>query len=304
MMWPGELFQFPLSGAWMDPYLLVLLGFVVGVLGGFFGVGGSFIAGPSLAFMGLPMNYVVGTDLCHIAGKSVVAAKKHRALGNVDVKLGLLMTLGTVIGVEAGVMLIEYLKKLGLVDKVVSYVFLVILCSVSAFMLLEGLLTLRRERRQQEGGAMEGLARRVQAFRFGPMISLPESGIPQISLFVVLFVSFIGGFCGGFLGGGAGYIRMPLMVFVLGIPTHIAVGTDLFEIVISAGWGTFSHALRGNVDVMIALVMQTGAAIGAQIGAQMTQHIRGTWIRLAFVPLPLIGAALLIAKLMRGGGGH
>jgi hypothetical protein len=93
---------------------------------------------------------------------------------------------------------------------------------------------------------------------------------------------------------------MPSMVYVLGIPTHLAVGTDLFEIIISASYGTFTHALKGNVDIMIALVMNTGAAIGAQIGAIATQYFTGPKIRFAFVPLPLIGAVVVVYTLMAG----
>lgn len=302
--------EFTISGVTMDPAFLVMLGFVVGVMGGFFGVGGSFLAGPSLFAAGIPMNYVVGTDLAHIAGKSVVAAKKHRALGNVDLKLGWIMTIGTVVGVEAGAQAIEHLKQTADVDRVVAMSFLTILVLVSSFMAYEGVLSLRRMRKERaEGKAISeepvaGISRWVQSLRLGPMVSLPTSGIARISLLVILVVSFIGGFCSGFLGGGAGYIRMPMMVYVLGIPTHVAVGTDLFEIVLSAGYGTVTHALKGNVDVMIALVMQTGAAIGAQIGVVCTQYISGPKIRLAFVPLPLIGAGLLVYKLLKGGGGH
>jgi uncharacterized membrane protein YfcA len=132
------------------------------------------------------------------------------------------------------------------------------------------------------------------------MISLPASGVKAISLWVIILVSFIGGLFSGFLGGGAGYIRMPMLVYVLGIPTHLAVGTDLFEIIISASYGTFSHALKGNVDILIALVMHTGAAIGAQIGAISTQYFAGPKIRMAFVPLPLIGAAIVIYTMVTG----
>src|SRR5437899_14606 len=187
---------FPISNAHINPIYLVVVGFIIGILGGFFGVGGSFLAGPALRLMGVDWNYAVGTDLAHIVGKSIVAAKQHRALGNVDLKLGSIMAFGTI--------------------------------------------------------------------------------------------------------GGAGYIRMPSMVYVVGIPTHLAVGTDLFEIVISASYGTFTHAIKGNVDILIALVMHTGAVIGAQIGVVATQYFAGPKIRLAFVPLPLIGAAIVIYTLMTG----
>src|ERR1700722_2230238 len=104
---------FPISGAHISPVYLVIVGFIIGILGGFFGVGGSFIAGPALFAVGVPMNFVVGTDLAHIVGKSIVAAKRHRVLGNVDIKLGLIMAIATIAGVETGAQFIEILKRRG-----------------------------------------------------------------------------------------------------------------------------------------------------------------------------------------------
>lgn len=94
---------------------------------------------------------------------------------------------------------------------------------------------------------------------------------------------------------------MPFLVYLLGVPTHVAVGTDLFEVIVSAGYGTLTHALKGNVDIMIALVMHTGAALGAQIGALTTERFTGPNIRLAFVPLPFVGAVVLAYSLLTGG---
>src|SRR5204863_559840 len=110
---------FPISGTHIDPVYLIGVGFVVGILGGFFGVGGSFIAGPGLFAAGVPMNFVVGTDLAHIVGKSIVATRKHFIRGNVDMKLGLIMFSGTIAGTEVGAQGIEYLKKVGHVNTVV-----------------------------------------------------------------------------------------------------------------------------------------------------------------------------------------
>jgi hypothetical protein len=95
-----------------------------------------------------------------------------------------------------------------------------------------------------------------------------------------------------------------MMVYLLGVPTHVAVGTDLFEIVISAGFGTVTHALKGNVDILIALVMNTGAVIGAQIGATSTRFFVGPRIRLFFSVLPIVGAALMFLSLLGLMGGH
>ena len=300
---------FPISNSHISPVYLAAIGFLIGVLGGFFGVGGSFIAGPALRAVGLDWNFAVGTDLAHIVGKSVVAAKRHRALGNVDLKLGLIMAFGTIGGAEVGAQLIQMLKRAGNVNLVVSIVSIAVYLSISTFMIWESRKTLAQARlpsgivkgakAKHDPSAFKHITSAIQRLKIAPMITLPASGV-TISLWVIVLVAFVGGLFSGFLGGGAGYIRMPSMVYVLGIPTHLAVGTDLFEIIISASYGTFTHAIKGNVDILIALVMHTGAAIGAQIGAISTQYFTGPKIRLAFVPLPLIGAAIVIYTLMTG----
>jgi uncharacterized membrane protein YfcA len=302
---------FPISHADINPIYLVVVGFLIGILGGFFGVGGSFIAGPALRLMGVDWNYAVGTDLAHIVGKSIVAARQHRTLGNVDFKLGMLMAFGTIGGAEAGAQLIQALKRAGNVNTVVSFVAIAVYVGIALFMLWESQKTLRsgdkpKETRvegtqsKEDRSAFHPVTRSIQRIKIWPMIDLPTSGIQQISLWIILLVAFVGGLFSGFLGGGAGYIRMPSMVYVLGIPTHLAVGTDLFEIVISASYGTWTHAIKGNVDILIALVMHTGAVVGAQIGVVATQYFAGPKIRLAFVPLPLIGAAIVIFTLVTG----
>ncbi|HZR06826.1 MAG TPA: sulfite exporter TauE/SafE family protein [Candidatus Udaeobacter sp.] len=303
---------FPISGAHISPIYLAAIGFLIGLLGGFFGVGGSFLAGPALRLAGLDWNFAVGTDLAQIGGTSLVAARRHRALGNIDFRLGFIMALGTIGGAEVGAQAIQILKRAGNVNFVVSIVSIVVYLCVSAFMLWESRKTLLSRKGQSPAGTTEDarskkdhsafahVSRAIQRLKISPMIALPASGIRAISLWIILLVAFVGGLFSGFLGGGAGYIRMPSMVYVLGIPTHLAVGTDLFEIIISASYGTFSHAVKGNVDILIALVMQTGAAIGAQIGAISTQYFAGPKIRLAFVPLPLIGAAIVIYTMISG----
>src|SRR5712692_7646306 len=144
---------FPISGAEISPIYLVIVGFVIGIMGGFFGVGGSFIAGPALRLVGLDWNFAVGTDLAHIVGKSVVAAKRHRALGNVDLRLGLIMALGTIGGAEVGAQLIQLLKREGNVDFVVSIISIVIYFSISFFMVWESWKTVSLQRKK--GGPAE-----------------------------------------------------------------------------------------------------------------------------------------------------
>lgn len=297
--------NFPVAGVTVDPFLLAGIGFVVGVLGGFFGVGGGFLAGPLMFWAGVPMPFVVGTDLAHMTGKSLVAARRHRALGHVDIKLGLVMVGGTVVGVECGAWIIEGLKAAGSVDLVIGVVYIVILLVIGTFTAWESVRALRMTRTDRIPASdtlgFQGMARRVHRIALPPMVSFPASGIASISLWPVLGVGFLTGLLAGTLGVGGGFVRMPLLVYVTGVPTHVAVGTDLFEIVISAGYGTVTHALKGNVDVLMALVMQTGAALGAQIGALSTQYFAGPRIRLLFSVLPFLGAAMVAARLVGSG---
>src|SRR5205085_285427 len=195
----GDRMDFLISGGHISPIYLVLIGFIIGIFGGFFGVGGSFLAGPALFALGVPMNFVVGTDLAHIVGKSIVAAKKHRVLGNVDLKLGSIMVIGTIVGVEIGAQGIEALKHRANIDQVVGITFVIVLISISAFITWESMLTIRmqreREREAEQSGvaarvldekedesALDHIARRVHGIRLPPMISLPVSGIERISV--------------------------------------------------------------------------------------------------------------------------
>jgi uncharacterized membrane protein YfcA len=300
--------HFPISGVTVNPLFLAGVGFLVGVLGGLFGVGGGFLAGPMMYLVGVPMNFVVGTDLAHMTGKSIVAARRHRTLGHVDIKLGLLMVLGTIPGIEIGARIIEGLEAAGSIDVVVGWAYIAILLTIGTFTAWESLRAMRLvriERMQaRDALAFRGVTRRVHLFNLPPLISLPNSGIESISLWVVLGVGFFTGLLAGVLGVGGGFVRMPMMVYLVGVPTHVAVGTDLFEVVISAGFGTVTHALKGNVDILIALVMHTGAAIGAQIGAMSTRFFVGPRIRLFFSVLPFIGASLVILRMIGLVGGH
>lgn len=293
--------EFPIAGVTINPILLAGIGFLVGILGGFFGVGGGFIAGPFMFWAGVPMNFVVGTDLAHMTGKSIVASKRHRTLGHVDMKLGAFMIFSTIVGVEIGAQIIERLEETGAVDLVIGVVYIVILLLISGFTAWESVRALRMIRSDQmdvkDAVGFQGLARRAQKIKIWPMMSFPDSGIASISLWTVFGVGFITGVLSGALGVGGGFIRMPLLVYVLGVPTHVAIGTDLFEIVFSSGYGTITHALKGNVDILMALVMQTGAALGAQIGATSTRFFAGPKIRLFFSILPLFGAIMVVLTL-------
>jgi uncharacterized membrane protein YfcA len=292
----------PISGVEIMAWKLVLLGFTVGVIGGFFGVGGAFMVTPALNVFGFPMAYAIGTDMAHIAGKSVVATAKHRKYGNVDMRLGVLMIVGTAIGIEGGATTIMWLEKVGRVDFVVRITYMVLLFGLSSYMFYEYWSLTKGATSTSKPVAdagTSGLALKMQKLHIPPMIHLKVSGF-TISVWVILIVSAFTGFLAGFLGVGGGFIRMPSLMYVIGCPTRVAVGTDLFEIVITGAYGAFTYALKQRVELIAAAVMLIGAAVGAQFGTLATQYVKGLKIRLYFASTMGLAGVAVIFKHIAG----
>lgn len=287
----------PIAGMHFNVLILLGIGFSVGVLGGFFGVGGAWVVTPALNIFGFHMAYAIGTDLAHIFGKSIVATKKHRKMGNVDVKMGLLSIIGSVIGVEVGARNVMWLTSKGLAGPVVRYSYMVLLFGLGLFMLYD---YFTKDRRQAKKIALQekGLEKvEKKGWHIPPMINFPVSGV-RASLWVILAVFFVTGWLSGFLGVGGGFIRMPALIYLIGCPTAIAIGTDLFSVVFTGAYGCFTYALKGRVEFIAALIMLCGAAVGAQIGVAAIKYVRGYSIRLLFaVMIILAGTSVTLKQL-------
>lgn len=286
----------PIAGVEIMAWQLVLLGLTVGVIGGFFGIGGAFMVTPALNVFGFPMAYAIGTDMAHIAGKSIVATAKHRKLGNVDMKLGLIMVLFTAIGIELGASLIMWLERIGRVGPIVRVVYMVLLFGLGTYMLYEYYkLTRGAAGRKAEDGHISALAKKLHSINLPPMIRLKASGL-TISLWIIGGVATFTGFIAGFLGVGGGFIRMPALMYVIGCPTTVAVGTDLFEVMISGAYGAFTYAMKSRVELVAAVVMLLGAAVGAQFGTLATKYVKGLTIRLYFAVTMLLAGVSVVFK--------
>ena len=283
---------FPSTGDSVSLVWLLSLGLSVGILSGFFGVGGGFLVTGGLIVLGVPEFYAVGTGLALITGSSTINALKHRKLGNVDFRLGLFMVLGSIPGVETAKRLLLYLETRGLEDEVIHYVYVVVLAGLGTFLLYDWL----RSGRKQGGGdvAPPGpFVSRVRNFGLPPRVSLPVAGIPSMSIWVLVALGFSIGLFAGLLGAGGGFLLMPALVFLLGIPTITAVGTDLFQVMITGSFGAFTYALEGKVDLLMALVMIVAASIGSQVGTLATRVVDGTRIRFLYALIVLAGSASL-----------
>ncbi len=290
---------------------LFLFGLLIGGLGGFFGVGGGFLMVPMLnVVFGVPYNVAVGSDLGQMCGMSTAATVRHMRFGNIDFKLGGLMIAGTATGVEAGARILEILKHAGtmtlagrrvdVMTIVMSLVYAALLVFLGQAMVRESLRTMKRATgaiEQADAPPVTGYASRMRALRMWPMVSLPASGIESVSLWVILAIGFATGLLSGMLGVGGGFIRMPALVYILGCPTVVAVGTDLFEIMFSSAYGVFTHALKGNVHLVLVLALLLGTTIGSQIGASYTRSAGGPRVRLGFGVLAFAGVIMVGIKL-------
>jgi uncharacterized protein len=278
---------------------LVILGFGVGIIGGFFGMGGAWMVTPGLNILGFPMAFAIGTDIAHMAGKSLISTMRHGKFGNVDYKLGVIMIVGTVVGFEVGAQMIMWLERIGRVEVVVRYMYLVLL-SLIAWLVFHDV----NKRRQKEiaakkaGKEVDALTTGIEwhktfhAIKIPPMVHFNTAGI-YCSAWLPIAVSFLTGWLAGILGIGGGLIRMPALIYFVGCPTHVAVGTDLFEVAISGLYGAGSYTYKGRTELVAAIIMLVGASIGAQIGSVATKYVKGYGIRI-FFGLAVIGCALSI----------
>jgi uncharacterized membrane protein YfcA len=272
----------PVAGLHFNVLVLLAIGFSVGVLGGFFGVGGAWVVTPALNIFGFPMAYAIGTDLAHIFGKSIVATKKHGRMGNVDVKMGLISIVGSVVGVEAGAQVIMLLGKHRLDEDVVRVAYMVLLFGLAAFMFYDYFTKDRRQKKAAAGGVGHG----------GP-VAPTKSWLRDLPPMVNFFLT---GLLSGFLGVGGGFIRMPALIYLIGCPTAIAIGTDLFSVVFTGAYGCFTYALKGRVEIIAALWMLVGASVGAQLGVTAVKYVHGYGIRLLFAIMIVLAGGSVALK--------
>jgi uncharacterized membrane protein YfcA len=296
----------PIAGVTIFWPGLIILGVGVGIIGGFFGMGGAWMVTPGLNILGFPMAFAIGTDIAHMAGKSLISTMRHGKFGNVDYKLGLIMLVGTVVGFEVGAQMIMWLERLGSVEKVVRWIYLGLLAFI-AWLVFHDIAVKKRKDAQalKDGKSVDDVVgvewhKALHKIKIPPMVHLNVAGI-YCSAWLPIAVSFLTGWLAGILGIGGGLIRMPSLIYLIGCPTHIAVGTDLFEVAISGLYGAASFTYKGRTELVAAIIMLVGAAMGAQVGAVATKYIVGYGIRIVFgwavigcgvsILLKLIGAA-------------
>lgn len=279
----------PIAGMAVNVYLLLGLGGVVGFLSGLFGVGGGFLLTPFLMFLGIPPGVAVATGANQVVGASVSGLVVHWRRRNVDLRMGMVLLAGGLAGSAAGVLLFTWLKRLGQLDVVIALTYVIVLGLIGTTMLAESLLTMRRRAlaaapRKRHRHPWPGLPLKMR---------FPRSRL-YISVLVPLAVGAVGGLLSAVMGVGGGFVMVPLMIYVLGMPTAVVVGTSLFQIVFVTANVTLLQAINTQtVDVLLMLTLLVGGVIGAQLGARLGARMQGEQLRLALAVIVLLVGARL-----------
>ncbi|MGZ0746936.1 sulfite exporter TauE/SafE family protein [Haloparvum sp. AD34] len=268
--------------------VFVGFGLLIGTLFGFFGMGGSFLVTPALLVLGYPSTVAVGSGLAFVFGTSVIGALRHRDHGQVDYKLALIMTVAMTIGIEGGKSVVFFLDATGMADLIINVAYVGLLAAV-------GLLTLRDAwTDEDETDGESDLADRVQSIHIPPMVTL--RGDVRVSATIIFAIGLVIGVLSGFLGVGGGFLLMPAMMYGLGVPAAIAVGTDILQITISGAFGAFTYAQSGAVDLPVVGFLLLGSAFGARVGAGATNLVDEDEIKGYFAAMLLAGSAAVAAN--------
>ena len=281
----------PIAEVSVNAFLLLGLGGIVGVLSGMFGVGGGFLMTPLLFFIGIPPAVAVATEANQIVASSFSGVLAHFKRKTVDLRMGTVLLIGGLIGAALGVWVFNYLKSLGQVDLLVKLCYVVFLGVIGGLMFLESLRAIRNVKKgkapkRKKHNWIHGLPFKMR-FRV--------SGL-YISVIPPVLVGISVGILAAIMGVGGGFIMVPAMIYLLGMPTKVVVGTSLFQIIFVTGFTTMLHATTNyTVDVVLAVLLLVGGVIGAQIGTRIGVKMKAEQLRilLAMMVLAVCGKLAL-----------
>ncbi len=261
---------------------VIILGFIGGVLSGFIGSGGAFFMTPGMMNLGVQGVIAVGCNITHKFGKALVGSRKHGELGHVDKKLGIFMLITALIGIRIAVMISTSLfgisdthgEQGAAANLYISVVFVVILTGVAISVLADAL----RSRSKSSAGPSRKITDFLSRLRLFPMIYFPVADV-KVSLWPLLIVGLLTGYLAGTIGVG-GFIGVPAMIYVFGIPTAVAAGTELFMAMFMGAFGAVNYAMEGFVDIRLIVLLYLGSLLGIFIGTYGTKVVNEVIIRL------------------------
>ncbi len=282
----------PIANLSVDAGVIILLGILVGVLSGMFGVGGGFLTTPLLIFYGIPPMVAAASASTQVTGASISGVFAHMKRDGVDFHMGGVLVVGGIMGTLFGALLFETLEALGQIDTVINILYVLMLGSIGGLMFKESILSVIAVR---SGKAVQAKKRRHHPF----VSNLPlrwrfrRSGL-YISPLAPLLLGFVTGILTMLLGVGGGFVMVPAMLYLLGMGAQVVVGTSLFQILFVTISSTMMHALTTKaVDIVLAVLLLIGSVTGAQIGARLAQKLPPEYLRLILAALVLIVALRL-----------
>lgn len=265
----------------------IFVGLLAGLITGCIGAGGGFIIAPALMSAGIKGILAVGTDLFHIFAKAIMGSVIHRKLGNVSVPLAFVFVIGALIGATGGGLLNRYLYELNpvLSDAFISSVYVFMLGFLGIYAMTDFLQSRKPGKSSDDtgGDAMGGLPRKLQAISIPPMVKFDFEITPggrSISWIFLVMSGILVGLAAGVMGVGGGFLTFPIFVYVMGVSSMTTVGTDIFQIIFTAGYASITqYAIYGFIFYTLAIGMLLGSLVGIQIGAMVTKVVNDTTIR-------------------------
>ena len=280
----------PIAETSINIFVLLGMGGGVGFLSGLFGVGGGFLMTPLLIFVGIPPTVAVATEANQIVASSVSGVLAHWRRGNVDFKMGFMLLIGGVIGSSFGVWLFSVLRTLGQIDLVIQLSYVLFLGTIGGLMFVESTRSMVQSKRQIKKKKhshtwMHGLPLKMRFRRSRLYIS----GILPVGIGMLV------GILAAIMGVGGGFVMVPAMIYLLGMPTSVVVGTSLFQIIFVTANATFLQAsMNQTVDVVLALILLVGGVIGAQFGVRAGGKLKGEQLRV-LLALMVLGVCAKMA---------
>ena len=284
----------PIAGLPVNFFILMSLGLVVGFLSGMFGVGGGFLMTPMLMLLGIPPAVAVASEANHILAASFSGFLAHMRRLNVDFLMGFILLTGGIIGSILGVLLLKYLLIIGQEKIFISLSYIFILIFVGLWMLWESLSSLKKINKGQINKLHEHIWLHGLPFK----IKFRKSHL-YISVIPPICLGFIVGILSSVMGVGGGFILVPAMIYILGMPTQVVIGTSLLQIVFVTSVSTIMHSyINQTVDVVLSSLLLIGAVIGAQIGTRVMVKLKGEQIRFLLAIIIIIVAVVLIGEIL------
>ncbi len=285
----------PIAEVSVNAFLLLGLGGIVGILSGMFGVGGGFLMTPLLFFIGIPPAVAVATEANQIVASSFSGVLAHVKRKTVDFKMGTVLLIGGLIGAAFGVQLFNILKAQGQVDLLVKLSYVIFLGIIGGLMFFESLRAIRRSKKT---GAAPKRKKHNWIHNLPFKMKFRTSGL-YISVIPPAIVGVAVGVLAAIMGVGGGFIMVPAMIYLLGMPTKVVIGTSLFQIIFVTAFTTLLHATTNfTVDMPLAVLLLIGGVVGAQIGTRIGVKLKAEQLRILLAIMVLVVSGKLAFDLL------